>query len=72
MKDDCCPDESALFSLLDEPDRTSSVAEHAGRCPACTAKKEELAMLIDDLREPVRSRRVETFVPRLTGEIDKG
>ena len=65
-----CPDDSALFALLDEPEPTSAVAAHVATCTVCQSKKAEIALLIDDLRAPVRAYASEASVARLTSELD--
>ena len=65
-----CPDDSALFALLDEPEAVSPVATHVATCVACQAKKAEIALLIDDLRAPVRAHASDAFVARLTSKLD--
>ena len=64
-----CPDESELFVLLDEPESAGAVAEHVTTCAACRAKRDELALAMDALRQPVRAYDADAFVARLEREI---
>ncbi len=69
MKPEGCPSESELFALLDEPIEGGAIAKHVANCETCTAASREIAQLLADAREPVRTYPSEPFVARLTAAL---